>query len=496
MVRKNLFKFIIAAVLIFIFSSSALAGEGSISTYAGAGETGYKDGKSAEAVFSFPYGITLDNDGGLIVVDSYNNRIRKVRNGMVSTIAGFTDKKDSFGFPQGGYADRDVDKAMFNRPRDAVVDSKGNIFISDTGNNVIRVISNGIVNTFAGTGAAGYNDGKAAGAKFNTPSGLAIDKDGNLYVADSLNHVIRKITIKGEVITFAGKNSPDGGYKDGPAQEALFNEPADVAMDKSGILYILDSGNQLVRVVNKGEVSTFSGSRGDLMPGTAYIQGGFGNGYGGEVKYNFPKGIGITDEGIVFIADTWNHRIRAIKPDGSVVTIAGTGIPGKRDGTLTEAMLDGPVAVVYNSGSLYISDMWNNCIRVLTVRLESLSGIIDRNELIQGISFGPPADQIQVWFNKKKIYFPDVKPYKSGKKIFVPLKPVCGAWGADMQIFSKSGHVRIKKGKFYKRLAIDNKSVILDGGNIMVETQYLSKNLGMRAEWIREYNAVVMTTKK
>jgi len=217
--------------------------------YAGTGKFDYKDGERQEASFRFPYGIAKDQEGNLIVADSYNNVIRKIKGNEVTTIAGFSKENDSLGFPLGGHVDGDVLKAQFNRPRDIAVDTDGNIFVVDTGNHVIRKIVKGKVQTFVGNGKPGYKDGESHVAQFNNPSGIAIDKSNNLFVTDTLNHVIRKITPQGEVTTYAGKREKTGGYKDSVNNFAKFNEPAGIAIDHQGVLYVLDSGNQLVRKV-------------------------------------------------------------------------------------------------------------------------------------------------------------------------------------------------------------------------------------------------------
>ena len=494
MKRTKIVFILIIAIMLTSTIIIAFADSVEIITHAGAGGASFKDGKVTEAAFNQPYGLAVDKDGGLIVVDTYNNRIRKIKNGEVTTIAGFSDKNDSYGFPKGGYVDGKADEAMFSKPRAAVVDSKGNIYVADTGNNSIRKITGGKVYTFAGAGVAGYSDGKGNKVKFNAPSGLAIDKSGNVYVADSLNHVIRKITSDGTVSTFAGVNSAEGGYKDGTSSAALFNEPSDLDFDSSGALYVLDCGNQLVRKISGGKVTTLSGVRGELIEGTTYAQGGFQNGPANSAKFNFPKGIDVADDGTIFVADTWNHRVRAIKPDGSVVTVVGTGLAGKVNGTLSSASLNAPVDVLYHSGTLYISDMWNNLIRSITADITSLQGVVDRAELIQGIDFGTKTDEIQVWLDKAKVTFPDAKPYISNQKVYVPLRFVCEAWGAEVGWLNDVKKVTVKKDSFYKEFTAQTDSIAFKDGRTVMDTVNLAKATGFRVEWFPEYNAVVIST--
>lgn len=363
---RNLIVVLVILILsISIFAIYKITNKGSnVNIFAGSGKMGDLDAKSLEAEFNLPYSLVLDKDGGILIIDCYNNKIRKIKAGNVTTVAGFNDKTDSYGLPKGGYVDDVVDKAKFNRPRAAVVDSKGNIFVADTGNNVIRKISNGNVYTFAGNVDKGYEDGIGNQAKFNMPSGLAIDKNDNIYVADTLNNVIRIITPNGKVSTFAGKANDKGGFQEGTLKEALFNEPSAVGLDSNGTVYVLDTGNQLVRKIENDKVLTLAGNNtGGLLTDTNYVQGAFKDGTGSEAKFNFPKGFHVTPEGVVFVADSWNQRIRVIDTKSKVNTIAGTGQVGNKIDAQMKAELNSPNAVLYDNGTIYICDMRNNFIR-------------------------------------------------------------------------------------------------------------------------------------
>ncbi|MCX7711694.1 MAG: stalk domain-containing protein, partial [Clostridia bacterium] len=488
---KNFVKTVSALIIVLLVSTTAFAESSTVNDYVGSGKPGANNAPRLSSTFYFPYSIAWDKDGGMIVVDTYNNLIRKVKDDMVSTIAGLSDKKDTTGLPLGGLVDDDAAKAMFNKPRYAVVDSKGNIFVSDTGNHAIRKISGGKVYTFAGSGKAGYADGTGIKAQLNSPCGIAIDKADNLYVADSLNHVIRKITPTGVVATFAGKQSTDGGFKDGAFSEALFTEPSGIAVDKSGALYVLDSGNQLVRKIDQGAVTTYAGTKGELIAGTAYAQGGFMD--GAAAKFNFPKGIDIAEDGTLFIADTWNHAIRAIKPNKEVITIAGAGTPGKRDGTLLGAMFNSPTDVKYKSGNLYIADMWNNSIRMIPLQLGNLPSINDKSKLLEGIQFNPKSNAIQVWVDKKQTLFPDVQPYVANGKTFVPLRFICESWGAQVQWEAEKNQVVVTKGKVSKVFKLNGESIVLKGDRTMIHIRALAEGMGFYVQWVDEHSAVVIS---
>lgn len=337
--------------------------KGQYEIYCGNGKMGDKQGNLLKSEFIFNYGLALNKNKEMLIVDSYNNKIKKVSNETITTIVGGSDKKDGFNLPLGEYVDGELKTVKFNKPRDLVLDNMDNIYISDSGNNVIRKIQNGRSYTFAGTGQEGYIDGKANKAKFNLPTGIAIDKEENIYVTDTLNHVIRRIDKNGNVSTFAGIKKEYGSYKDGDLKEAMFNEPSDIIIDKNGIMYVADSGNQKIRKIEKGKVTTIAGAEKEYIKGTAYIMGQLKDGKTSEAKFNFPKGLCLDDKENLYVADTFNHSIRVIKKDGKVYTLFGDGKPG----SVKENRLNQPVSLVYNSGYLYVSDNKNNVVGRLKV---------------------------------------------------------------------------------------------------------------------------------
>ena len=271
--------------------------QGEVTTIAGDGTLGSANGQGTAAKFYFPYGITIDVSGNLYVTDRRNHCIRKItQDGMVSTFAG--------GGTQ-GYIDGLGDEAKFYSPYGIATDVLGNIYVSDGDNHRIRKITpEGMVSTFAGStqgGTQGYVDGTAEEAKFNTPVGIAIDVSGNLYVADSNNNRIRKITPEGMVSTFAG--SGEFGYADGHGTAAQFSKPYGITIDASGNLYVADYGNNRIRKITpQGEVTTIAGSG----------EYGYVDGPAGEAQFSMPQGIAIDASGNLYVTDTGNHRIRKI----------------------------------------------------------------------------------------------------------------------------------------------------------------------------------------
>ncbi len=215
-----------------------------------------------------------------------------------------------------------------------------------------------VLTTFAGSGANGTNDGFANTARFNLPEGMAVDGNGNVYVADQGNHAIRKISPAGEVMTFAGLGG-QRGTNDGLGSEARFSQPTGVAVDSSNYLYVADSQNQTVRKITPaGVVSTLAGKAG---------VGGNATGTGSAARFNRPYGLAVDAAANVYVADSNNHKIRKITPDGVVSTWAGSGSPGTNDGPALSARFTNPQGVAVDSATnVYVGDRGNNTIRKIS----------------------------------------------------------------------------------------------------------------------------------
>ncbi len=325
-----------------------LTGTASVSTLAGSGVAGHADGAAASASFSGPTGVVVDAGGEVLVADYGNASIRKVTSaGQVSTIF------------QGsaGYLDGTGSAAAFNAPYSIAVDSSGNTFVADTFNNAIRKVTPaGVVTTFAGGAAAGHADGTGTAASFSAPTGIAIDSAGTLYVADSSNNEIRKVTSAGVVSTLAG--SPTAGSADGTGSAAGFSSPNGVAVDGMGNVYVADYGNNEIRMVTSaGVVTTLAGS---TTPGST-------DGTGTAASFNQPFAIALDKSGNLFVSDYNNNEIREVTAGGVVTTFAGSTTSGSADGTGTKASFYKPLGVAFDStGNLYVADFGNNEIRKVT----------------------------------------------------------------------------------------------------------------------------------
>lgn len=333
---------------------------GVVTTLAGlAGTCGSTDGTGSAARFCQPFGLAPDSTGNIYVADSDNDTIRKVTSaGVVSTIAGT---------PQSvGSADGTGANASFNLPSGLAVDTAGNIYVADTGNATVRMITaGGVVSTLAGTaGTRGYNDATGSAAWFRGGQGPAVDSQNNVYLADNNNLTIRKITPQGVVSTFAGA-APALGMADGTGTNAGFYGPNGVATDTAGNVYIADTLNCEIRKMSPtGAVSTLAGSTLNCN----YPHFGVSDGTGPVAQFGWPNAVAADGTGNVYVADTYNDTIREITPSGTVSTFAGqAGVQGSADGTGRLANFNHPFGIATDSaGNVYVADTANDTIRKIT----------------------------------------------------------------------------------------------------------------------------------
>ena len=341
---------------------------GVISTVAGGGSGG-DGGPATAALLNLPGDVALDGAGNLYIADTLNNRIRKVdAAGVISTVAG--DGTRGYG-GDGGPATA----AQLTFPYGVAPDGSGNLYIVDSSNQRIRKVdAAGVITTVAGDGTRGYggDGGPATAALLNFPGGVALDGAGNLYIADSSNDRIRKVDAAGVISTVAGDGTYGFGGDGGPATAAQLNLPGGVALDGAGNLYIADLLNHRIRKVDAaGVISTVAGDG-----PTGEDEGGFGGDGGPAVaaRLNYPGDVAPDGAGNLYIADRFNHRIRKVDAAGVISTVAGDGPTGEDEGGFggdggpaTAAQLNSPRSVALDgAGNLYIADYENHRIRRLT----------------------------------------------------------------------------------------------------------------------------------
>ncbi len=404
--------------------------QGHVTTLAGNGTLGFVDGSGATAQFRQPIGVAFDLAGNVLVADETNNRIRKIdANGNVSTFAGNGT---------GSFADGPAENAEFYLPSGVVVDGQGNVFVADQGNSRVRKIdAQGNVTTVAGNGHVGHMDGTGGPngtAEFDTPLGVTLDNQGNIFVADKLDESVRKIDPNGNVTSWAGWGSPSATgaaiflYPTSVVFSALTNEvfvadsghncirrveanlnvsivsggaaefelPWGVAIDSQGSLFVADTNNNRIRKIDtNGNVSTFAGN------GNAGFMDGTG-GPNGAAEFNHPAGIVLDSQGNFIVADQLNHRIRKVAPNGMVSTIAGNGTASFADGSggaQGTAEFNGPYGLALDAqGNIIVADSGNNRIRkvdtsgnVTTVAGNGTENLLDGTGGADGTAeFGAP----------------------------------------------------------------------------------------------------------
>ncbi len=320
-----------------------------VATLAGDGSAGAVDGQAGRV--NRPHGLALAADGALYFADRGNHQIRAVkRDAGVITVAGA-------GKP--GFADGPVDQAQFNEPIAVAVERTGAIYVADRNNHRIRKIrTDGSVATLAGNGEPGFADGSGGAARFNQPYGVALNQaETALYVADYLNHAIRRIDLlTGQVSTLAGNGV--AGNVDGEGRAARFNQPYNVRVDAKGMLWIPDQLNHSIRTVTPtGRVLTVAGAG---KPGAA-------DGRGAAAQFNNPTGVVALPDGSAIVADRNNEKLRRVSADGSVTALAGTGEAGFADGPVVSARFKQPLDVAFDAktGRLFVSEDKGHRIRVL-----------------------------------------------------------------------------------------------------------------------------------
>lgn len=323
-----------------------------------AGVNDNADGTNGAAKFYWPYGVAVDARGNLYVADNFESTIRKVvpagTNWVATTIAGTAGVN--------GNADGTNGAAQFYQPTDLAVDGAGNLYVADSSNNTIRKITpagtNWVVTTITATNQA---------VPFNYPTGVAVDTNGNVFVADTGNQTIRELTPAGTnwvLTTIAGTNGVSGST-DGTNQDARFNEPWGLAVDPADNLYVADAYNDTIRQITpegtNWVVATIAGQ--PLASGTS-------DGSGLDAQFFLPSAVAVDTNGHVYVADTYNYTIRILVPDGangwSVSTLAGEPtVPGASDGIVQQAHFNYPFGIASDpSGRLFVGDTYSGTLRL------------------------------------------------------------------------------------------------------------------------------------
>jgi len=344
-----------------------------IRTLAGAVTPGSTNGFGSNARFNHPLGVAADMAGNVYVADTENSTIRKITpNGYASTLAGLAGNY--------GSADGSGANARFYGPQGVAAGASNQLYVADTANNTIRQISaSGVVSNYAGVpGSFNSLDGPSAYAQFYHPEAVAVDPGGNVYVADTWNHTIRVIGFLSQVTTLAGL-AGNYGAADGTNSKARFNRPAGIAIDTATNLFVTDSLNHTIRKITpSGMVTTIAGLSGVW---------GSADGTNNSARFYLPEGIAISPSGDLLVADSGNQTLRKISATGTnwvVTTVAGsTGLAGFANGTGVNARFDFPAGIGADSaGYLYVADLANNIIRTTRIVSPTLQFSKSANQFI------------------------------------------------------------------------------------------------------------------
>ena len=350
---------------------------GVIETVAGTGARGYSgDGRLATAArLSRPYGVAVDGAGGVYVADAGNRRVRRIdASGVIDTVAGVGAWDDT---GDGGPATA----AWLDFPWSVAVDGAGNVYVADSGSHRVRRIdASGVIDTVAGTGEQGDSGdgGPATAARLDSPSGVAVDGAGNVYVADEGSHRVRRIDTAGDIETVAGIGAGGDSGDGGPATAARLYHPFGVSVDGAGNVYVADRANHRVRRINaSGVIETMAGTgewgfSGDGGPATA-------------ARLRSPFGVAVDGAGNVYVADTENDRVRRIDASGVIETVAGIWMRGDSGdgGPATAARLSRPYGVaVDGAGNVYVADTWNDRVRRIDASgvIETVAGVGEQGD--------------------------------------------------------------------------------------------------------------------
>jgi len=416
----------------------------------------------------------------------------------------------------GAFIDGYREHAMFMKPAGVSVCPDGTVLIADSGNHVIRRMDDEFVITIAGNGYAGFSDGKEGEAQFNTPRSAVMGPDGYIYVADTLNHCIRRIDADGYVTLYAGVPGV-GGYADGSLLDSMFFEPFGMYIDADGVLYIADSANHAIRRIENGIVTTVAGRPGELNRQTGYPEGGYVDGDNTEARFNFPRGIALlpnrsngfddssannetgapddSGKNRILVADSMNNAIRLITEDGTR-TLVGNGIADQFYASAENLKMTGPSDVSTDGDTLYIADTYNNRILAVPLNERIMAGRPSRESLLA--STGVTTDSryayrgdIRVFIDDERVDMGRVAPWNTADNIFVPIRPLFEALRAVVTLDERTGTVTISKQEMDTVLRLDIDYFILRGVAVTTISE-IERLFPYAFEWFPEFSLIAL----
>lgn len=449
--------------------------------------------------FYRPMGIAINEKGELVVADYMCDRIQIIGENE-NTRIGSPERyglsyADSGALVDGLHAD-----ALFMKPSGVFAKSDGNLLVADTGNHVIRRVCEQFVITIAGNGTAGYANGKEHEARFNQPMSVVMGSDGLIYVADTMNHCIRTIDKDGNVSLYAG-TPEQHGFKDGALENSMFYEPVGLTFSEDGVLYVADSANHSVRKIENGQVTTVAGAPGELDRSSGYPHGDYVDGSLSEARFNFPRDVAVLPSGQVAVSDSMNHSIRLITlgEEAQVITIAGGGMSGMYYLSAENIKLTRPegICISKDGEHLYISDSLNNRVVTLPLTERILAGRPPRNSMLSDTGLSTDSrysynSEIRVFAEGERVDMGRVEAWNNEDHIFVPIRPLFEALGAVIELNESNGLLSITVDGQSTVLALDSDYFVLKG--IMVTTlTEIERLFPYYVEWFPEFSVIAFS---
>ena len=440
--------------------------------------------------FYYPIGITLSAEG-IVVADSMSDRIQiidRLQNRRIGSPGQYGLSYLDSGALSDGYRE----SALFMKPSGVALAPDGTIIISDTGNNVIRKMDDTFVITIAGNGEAGYQDGREGEVRFDSPRAVAVGSDGSIYVADTMNHCIRRIDTRGNVALLAGVPG-QSGYEDGASGQAMFNEPSGLYLSDDGALYVADSANHSIRKIENGTVTTIAGQPGEIDRG--YPQGGYIDGNNSIARFNFPRDVTMLPDGSLLVADSMNHAVRRITPDATT-TLVGGGVADQYYKSAENLKISRPEGIHADRGTLYISDTLNNRVVAVPLTERILQGRPSRETMLQTTGISTTSryayhGEIRVFIGKSRVDMGRVPPWNSAEQVYVPIRPLFEALGAEVMLNERTNILTIKIHEYETYLDLDRDYFILRGAAVTT-TDEIIRLFPYTFEWFPEYNLIAL----
>lgn len=455
---------------------------------------GIWDEKRYSDEFYYPIGIAVQN-GALYVADYMSDRVQIVAlDGHSSQRVG---KPEQYGFAymdSGALADGWREEALFMKPAGIALAPNGDAVICDTGNNVIRKMDEDYVITIAGNGEAGYKNGREGDVMFDSPRAAAVDEDGIIYVADTLNHCIRRLDKDGNVTLFAG-TPQKSGYADGALTDAQFYEPSGLSFAPNGDLYVADAANHCIRKISGGNVTTVAGKPGEFNRDTSYPQGGYTDGLNSEAEFNFPRDVAVLENGSLAVADSMNHAVRIVQQD-STITLAGSGMAGQYYSAAENIKLTRPEGICANGTTVYVSDSVNNRVLGIPLTQRMLNGRPSRGKMLETTGVATTSKyayngEIRVYIDDERIDMGRVAPWNTADFVYMPIRPLVEALGGQIALNEKTNLLTITINGQDTLLALDKDYFIMKG--IAVTTlDEIVRLFPYNIEWYPEFSLIAI----